>query len=150
MTQRRPGTGVVGIGLAIGTASVAGYALLVVTGRVLTPAAFGLFVAFWGVLFGLGSSLSTIEQEAARQTASGATGHAVPLPAVAVCAAALAGIAAAVTLLPPVAFRLYGAADSRLGLIVVLAVVGFAVQFAVRGIRVGSGATPHYAGIIVA
>jgi O-antigen/teichoic acid export membrane protein len=145
----RPGSGVAGIGLAIGVASVAGYALIVVTGRTLDPADADLFLAFWAVLFGIGASLSTIEQEAARQAASGAANPAAPVPAIAAAAAVLASCAAAVTLLPGVALRLYGDADSRLGVVVVLAAAGFAVQFAVRGVLVGSGATRHYAGIIV-
>ena len=127
---------------------MSGYALIVITGRSLEPAEFGLFLAFWGVLFGIGGSLSTIEQEAARQTASGGD-PAAPIPAVAASGAVLAGLAAAVTLFPPVALRLFGDADSKLGLVVLLATVGFAAQFAVRGILVGSGSTRHYAGIIV-
>lgn len=148
--RRRVGAGVAGIGVAIGVASVAGYALLVLTGRMLTPAEFGLFVSFWGVLFGIGGSLSIVEQEAARQTATRPGERLPSMHAVAVSAAVLAGLMAAATLLPPVALRLYGDANSRIGLVVVLAAIGFAVQFAVRGTLIGSGAVRQYAGIVVA
>lgn len=148
---RRPAAaGVAGIGVAIGAASLAGYALLAVVGRLLTPADFGLFVAFWGVLFGIGSSLSTIEQETARRTAKGVGERGPSVPAVTAASAVIAALAAAVTLLPPVASRLYGSADSRIGLIVVLAALGFAIQFAVRGVLIGSGSVRGYAGIVVA
>jgi O-antigen/teichoic acid export membrane protein len=150
-TRRAAGSGVARIGVAIGIGSLAGFALLALVGRALRPAEFGLFVAFWGVLFGVGSSLSTIEQETARHAARG-TDHS-PGPAasaVTTAAAMLAGLAAATTLLPPVAERLYGRADSRLGLIVVIAAFGFAVQFAVRGQLIGSGAVRRYARIVVA
>ena len=149
-TASRTGSGVARIGVAVGLSSLAGYGLLALVGRALSPAQFGLFVAFWGVLFGLGSSLSTIEQEAARRAASGSGEDAgPPLSAVTTGAAVLAGIAAALTLLPPVAERVYGQSDSRIGLVVVFAALGFAVQFAVRGLLIGSGAVRSYSWLLV-
>jgi O-antigen/teichoic acid export membrane protein len=144
-------SGVARTGVAIAVASLAGYALLAIVGRSLSPAQFGLFVAFWGVLFGLASSLSTIEQETARQAASTAAAEpGPPASAVTAAAAVLAGLAAAVTLLPPVAQRLYGQPSSWMGVLVVVAALGFAVQFAVRGRLVGTGALRGYSWIIVA
>ena len=148
-TARKTGAGIAGIGVATGVASLAGYGLLALVGRALGPADFGLFVAFWGVLFGVGSSLSTIEQETARRAASATPDDGPPTGAVAAAAAAIAGLAAAATLLPPVAQRLYGQADSRIGLVVLVAALGFAAQFAVRGLLIGSGATRGYAGLLV-
>lgn len=142
--------GIARIGIATAVASLAGYALLALVGRALGPADFGLFVAFWGVLFGVGSSLSTIEQETARRAASTTTEEGPPTGAVTAAAAAIAGLAAAVTLLPLLAARLYGQADSRIGVVVLVAALGFAVQFAVRGLLIGSGATRSYAWLIVA
>src|SRR3954471_21954804 len=96
-TTRTAGSAVARTGIAIAIASLAGYALLALVGRSLSPAQFGLFVAFWGVLFGLASSLSTIEQETARQAASGPTAApGPPASAVTTAAALLAGLAAAV------------------------------------------------------
>ena len=149
--ERSAGGGVARIGVAVALSSVGGYALLALVGRSLEPAGFGLFVAFWGVLFGLGSSLSTIEQETARQTAStSADTSGPPAMAVAAAAAVLAGGVAAITLLPAVADRVYGQSDSRIGLAVVLAALGFAVQFAVRGLLIGSGTVRSYSLLLVA
>jgi O-antigen/teichoic acid export membrane protein len=150
-TARRAESGIARIGVATAIGSLAGYALLALVGRALGPAEFGLFVAFWGVLFGLGSSLSTIEQETARRAASDVADEAgPPTSAVTTAAAAIAGLAAATTLLPPVAERLYGQADSWIGLVVVIAALGFAAQFAVRGLLVGSGAVRSYSWLLVA
>ncbi|WP_258726405.1 hypothetical protein [Cellulomonas sp. NS3] len=146
----RAGSGVAGIGVAIGVASLAGYALLALVGKVLDPASFGLFVAFWGVLFGLGSSLSTIEQESARRAANSETETGPSTGTVTAAAAVLAVGAAALTLLPPVASRLYGDPESTIGLVVVVAAFGFAVQFAVRGVLIGSDEVGQYAGLVVA
>ena len=145
------GAGVARIGLAIGISSAAGYALLALVGRALTPAEFGLFVAFWGVLFGLGASLANIEQETARQAASRSVEDAGPPPSAVITAAAvIAGLVGAATLLPPLAERLYGQADSWIGLLVVAAALGFSVQFGVRGLLIGSGAMRSYALLVVA
>ncbi|WP_250446054.1 hypothetical protein [Actinotalea sp. C106] len=138
------------VGVAIAVASAAGYALLVLVGRSLTPADFALFVAFWGVLFGLGSSLSTVEQETARVAASeDGQDTGPPAHAVAAAAALLATLVAATTLLPAVAERLYGDPDSRMGLLVTAAALGFAVQFAVRGRLMGRGAVQSYGWLVV-
>jgi len=149
-TARQSRSGIARIGVATAVGSLAGYALLAVVGRALGPADFGLFVAFWGVLFGLGSSLSTIEQETARRAASTTGEDGPPTGVVTTAAGVLAGLAAAVTLLPPVGERLYGHADSRIGLVVLVAAFGFAAQFAVRGLLIGSGATRGYAWLLVA
>lgn len=136
-------------GLAMGFASASGYAVLALVGRGLTPADFGLFIAFWGVLFGIGSSLSTIEQEVARKAATGEI-HAAPTAwAVTAAAAGLAGLVGAITLLPPVAQHIYGQSDVRIGLVVVVAALGFAAQFAVQGLLMGSGEVTGYAWLIV-
>ncbi|MCZ2806486.1 hypothetical protein O2W18_15355 [Modestobacter sp. VKM Ac-2983] len=149
-TGERAGAGVARIGVAVAASSAAGYVLLALVGRALDPAEFGLFVAFWGVLFGLGSSLSTIEQETARRAAGGADdGTGPPVAAVTTAAALLAGLVAALTLVPAVADRVYGGSDSRVGLVVVVAALGFAVQFAVRGVLIGSDAVGSYSWLLV-
>lgn len=138
-------------GVAIGMASLAGYALLAVVGRSLSPGEFGFFVAFWGVLFGLGSSLSTIEQEVARHAATGHARHAgPPARAITTAAAVLAAAVAATTLVPAVSQRLYGRTDAWIGLVVVVAALGFGVQFAVRGLLMGSGNVRGYSWLVVA
>ena len=140
---------ILGVGAAIAVSSVVGYVLLAIIGRLLTKADFGLFVSYWGVLFGIASSLSMIEQEAARQSAEGDTHGRAPIYRVGVAAASLAALAAAVTLLPPVAGRLYGDSDSRLGLLVLVATLGFAVQFTIRGLLMGSGEVRSYSKLVM-
>lgn len=147
--RRRPGAGVLGLGAAIGTASLAGFALLFIIGRLLTPAEFGLFVAFWGVLFGIGSSLSTIEQETARRAAQTGDEPGPPMSAVTAASAVIVTLVAVLTLLPPVADRLYGDPHSLIGLVVAASAMGFAIQFAVRGVLMGSNWIRSYAGIVV-
>lgn len=147
---RRWGAGAAVITTATLVASVLGYVLLTVVGRVLSPDDFGLFIVFWGVLFGLGAALAMIEQEAARRAASGDQTTRPTIGAVTAAAGLLAALTAALTLLPLVSRRLYGGYELGIGLIVLVAVVGFAVQFAVRGTLVGSGAVRGYAAIVVA
>jgi O-antigen/teichoic acid export membrane protein len=147
---RRFGSGVAQIGVAIAIASAAGFVVQPLVARSVGPAEFGLFIAFWGVLFGIGSSLSTLEQEVARRTASGAEPEHPSTSSVIGASAALAVLVAALTTIPPVADRLYGAAGPLAGVVVVVAAAGFSVQFAVRGSLIGSSATRHYAGLVVA
>ena len=144
------GSRILGVGAAIAVSSVIGYLLLAIIGRLLTTTDFGLFVSYWGVLFGIASSLSMIEQEAARQSAEGDTHGRAPIHRVGVAAASLAAAAAAVTLLPPVAGRLYGDSDSRLGLLVLVATLGFAIQFTIRGLLMGSGEVRSYSKLVMA
>ena len=147
--EQRAG-GIAGIGAAIAVASIAGYVLLVVIGRSLDPAEFGRFIAFWGVLFGLGGSLSTLEQESARRSARRDLARSPSAGSVAVIGAALAAAVGALSLVPAVADRVYGAQATAFGLIVVVASVGFAVQFSVRGFLVGSGRSRSFALLVVA
>lgn len=154
MTARTPGAaGLANIGVGIAVSSAAGYALLVIAGRALEPAEFALFVAFWGVLFGIGSSLSTIEQDTARVAASTrAEAHGPTDPAahaVTTAAAFLGSTVAALTVLPPVSARLYGADGAAMGWLVVAAAAGFAMQFAVRGLLIGIGDVRRYSLLVM-
>ena len=78
-TIPRAGSRVLNVGAAIAVSSVVGYLLLALVGRKLSTADFGLFMSFWGMLFGLASSLSMIEQEAARQSAGGEKEQTAPI-----------------------------------------------------------------------
>ncbi|SDO14710.1 Membrane protein involved in the export of O-antigen and teichoic acid [Klenkia soli] len=137
-------------GLAIAVASAAGYGLLALVGRGLSPADFGVFVAVWGVVFGLGSSLSTIEQEAARDAAQAGPRTGPAAAAVTTAAALVAGVVAALTLVPAVGERLFGREEVVFGVVVLAAALGFAAQFAVRGLLVGSGDVRGYGRLVVA
>lgn len=148
--QRVRTSGILGVGSAVAVSSIAGYALLAVVGRTLTTSEFALFMSFWGLLFGLASSMSMVEQEAARQSAGHEKDHSAPILRVAVAAGAIATAAAALTLVPAISERFYGDAESGMGLLVVAATVGFAAQFMVRGLLMGSDDIRNYSGLVVA
>ncbi|GCD22045.1 hypothetical protein ACFO3K_09755 [Cellulomonas algicola] len=151
MSARRPRADGIGtIGAAIAVASAAGWLLQLVVGRQLGPAQYGEFIAFWGVVFGIGGSLSTLEQEVARRAARSELVQTPSTGSVAVVAALLAGAVGALTLVPAVADRVYGGSATVFGTIVVLTSVGFAAQFAVRGYLVGTARTRSYGLIVVA
>jgi O-antigen/teichoic acid export membrane protein len=148
--QRIRTSGILGVGSAVAVSSVAGYALLAVVGRTLTTSEFALFMSFWGLLFGLASSMSMVEQEAARQSAGHEKDHSAPILRVAVGAGAIATAAAALTLVPAISVRFYGHTESGMGLLVVAATIGFAAQFMVRGLLMGSDDIRGYSGLVVA
>ncbi|MBD7979278.1 MULTISPECIES: polysaccharide biosynthesis protein [Oerskovia] len=150
LLQRARTSGILGVGSAVAVSSVAGYLLLAVVGRTLTTSEFALFMSFWGLLFGLASSMSMVEQEAARQSAGGEKDHSAPILRVALAAGAIATTVAALTLLPAVSVRLYGHAESGMGVLVVIATLGFAAQFMVRGLLIGADDIRGYAGLVVA
>jgi O-antigen/teichoic acid export membrane protein len=149
IVQRARTSGVLGVGSAVAISSLAGYALLAIVGRNLTTAEFALFMSFWGLLFGLASSMGMIEQEAARQSAAKAEEAQAPIVQIAVTAGILAAAVGAVTLLPPVSARLYGHSQGGFGLLVVVAVTGFAAQFMIRGLLIGAGDVRGYGGLVV-
>ncbi|SFP67451.1 hypothetical protein SAMN05421810_10362 [Amycolatopsis arida] len=132
------------VGIAIAAGSLLGYALTVAVGRLLSPAEFAVFLTFWGVLFGLGSTLSPLEQEASRLAAvareRGTAADRTVLRTLAAGAGVVA-VAAAVTLLPAVRERLFPGYPA-LAVVVLGAAVAFAAQFVVRGLLVG----PHEVG----
>lgn len=144
----RAGGQVLTVGVAIAVASVAGYLLLVVVGRTLGPADYSRFVSYWGVLFGIGGAMSTIEQEAARHTSRGDR-QGPSILAIAACAAGIGIAAGLLTMVPPLARRLYGTGPEMAAL-VTLAAVGFAAQFATRGVLMGSGRVRRYSLLVVA
>ena len=147
--RKQGGSRVLSLGVAIALSSIIGVGLLAIIGRLLSPSDYGLFVAFWGVMFGLASSLSTVEQEAARQTAQAAAPGESPIRRVALSAGLIATTFACLTLIPPISGRLYGAPHSPLGLLVVLTTVGFSFQFVVRGVLIGAGHVRGYAGLLI-
>jgi len=148
--RTRGGSAVLSVGAGIALSSAVGYLLLALVSRMLGPSDFALFMSFWGVMFGLASSLAMVEQEAARQSAEGDMSGAAPIRQVVMAAALIAGAAAALTLLPPVAARVYGDEQSMLGWFVLVATFGFSVQFMIRGLLIGSGRVRSYSLLIVA
>ncbi|CCH27493.1 hypothetical protein [Saccharothrix espanaensis] len=148
MTGRSLGT----VGIATLVAAVLGYPLLVVTARVLSPLDNEVFLTFWGLLFGAGAVMSTIEQEVSRQTtladvAGKRAGFGVA-QVVAVCAVAVL-VLGLVVLLPPVSSRLFGDGGGSIALAAAGGALGFALQFGLRGLLLGSGQVKPYSALVV-
>ncbi|GAB3504245.1 hypothetical protein [Amycolatopsis cihanbeyliensis] len=145
----RRSVGKVGVALIIG--SLLGYALTVAVGRLLTPAEFAVFITFWGIVFGLGSALSPLEQEVSRLSAvaarDGGRAGRDALRSLAVGAAVVV-LAALVLLIPAVNERVF---EEHYGLavVVLVAAVAFAVQFAVRGLLMGQEQVTPYSWLLI-
>jgi O-antigen/teichoic acid export membrane protein len=139
------------VAVAVAVSSAAGYALLLMCGRALSPADFAVLLAFWGVSFGLGSARSPLEQEtapaAAADRVAGTANRAAAWQVMGVGFVVVLA-ASAVLLTPPVARSLLGA-DRSLMPLVVLAALGFVVQFVVRGLLIGHGAVRPYGWLLV-
>jgi O-antigen/teichoic acid export membrane protein len=139
------------IGMAMLAGSALGYILTVVVGRILQPAEYATFMTFWGLLFGLGSALSPLEQEIARLSAhaqvnKGKAGLDV-LRAFAVAAVVVAVIGV-VLLLPGVNAKLFHG-YYPLAIVVLVAGIAFAAQFAVRGLLIGRDDVTSYSWLLV-
>ncbi|MET9628570.1 hypothetical protein ABZX92_14010 [Lentzea sp. NPDC006480] len=152
MTEKTAGKSLGVVGLAVFLSAALGYPVLIVAGRGLNPADGAVFLAFWGVVFGIGSALSPIEQEVSRLSAhadlrGGRVGP-TALRTVAVAVIAV-GVLGAVLALPPVAERIYSADDISLGLIALASSVAFALQFGTRGVLIGFREVKPYGGLLV-
>jgi O-antigen/teichoic acid export membrane protein len=152
-TERTAGRSLGIVGIALLVSAALGYPVLIVVGRLLSPADNAIFLAFWGIVFGIGSSLSPVEQEVSRLSAhanlrDGRVGP-TALRTIAV-AAVTVGVLGAVLALPPVAERMYGAEYVSLGVIALAAAVAFALQFGTRGVLIGFGQVKPYGGLLVA
>ncbi|WP_275295304.1 hypothetical protein [Amycolatopsis sp. La24] len=131
---------------------VLGYVLTVACARLLPPDQYATFVTFWGLLMGLGSALSPLEQELSRQSAVAALAGGLAgrgaLRAVATAAAVAAAFGLAL-LVPPVRDRLFPG-YGELALVVLAGGVAFACQFGVRGLLIGQHQVKHFAWLVVA
>lgn len=139
------------VGIAILVGSVLGYAVTVGVGRLLSPAEYATFITFWGVIFGLGSALSPLEQEVGRLSAVAALKEAKPgLDVVrsAVVGGAVVAAVGLVLLIPGLNERMF-AGHYELALVILAGAMGFAVQFAVRGLLVGQHEVGRYSGLII-
>jgi O-antigen/teichoic acid export membrane protein len=139
------------IGIAILVGSVLGYVLTVVVARILSPAEYAVFMTFWGLLFGLGSALSPLEQELARLSTHAKIAGRKPGTdvvrslGVATVVVVLVG---AVLLIPGVNSQLF-ADHYTLGVIVLVGGIAFAVQFAIRGLLIGQDEISAYSWLLV-
>ncbi|MFD2468433.1 hypothetical protein [Amycolatopsis silviterrae] len=131
---------------------ILGYVLTVACARLLPPDQYATFVTFWGLLMGLGSALSPLEQELSRQSAvaalTGGLAGRGALRAVATAAAVAAAFGLAL-LVPPINDRLFHG-TWELALIVLAGGVAFACQFGIRGLLIGQHQVKHFAWLVVA
>ncbi|TCO64488.1 lipopolysaccharide biosynthesis protein [Actinocrispum wychmicini] len=139
------------IGVAMLAGSILGYVLTVAVGRILSPAEYTTFMTFWGLLFGVGSALSPLEQEVARlsaeaQVKQGKVGvDVVRAFSVATVVVVVVGL---IPLIPAVNAKLF-AGHYELGVIVLVAGIAFAAQFAVRGLLIGRDEVTSYSWLLV-
>ena len=143
--------GKVGISLLIAIAL--GYVLTVLAPRLLGPVNAVTFLSFWGILMGLGSALSPLEQELSRQSAvaalDGGKAGKPALRALAVGMVVVAVVAVLTMVVPVLNERLYGG-QVELGAIVLCGAIAFACQFAARGLLVGQQKIRLYSWLVIA
>jgi O-antigen/teichoic acid export membrane protein len=129
-----------------------GYLLTVACQRLLPPQEYAIFVTFWGLVMGLGSTLSPLEQELSRQSAvASLTGGKAGRPALRAVAVGVV-VAAAFSLallIPPVNEKLFHG-DWSLALIVLCGGVAFACQFGTRGLLIGQHKVKAFSLLVVA
>ncbi|MEU4518037.1 hypothetical protein AB0F52_04860 [Amycolatopsis sp. NPDC024027] len=129
-----------------------GYLLTVACQRLLSPPEYAVFVTFWGLVMGLGSTLSPLEQELSRQSAvaalAGGKAGRPALRAVAVGVVVAAAFSLAL-LIPPVNEKLFRG-DWSLALVVLCGGVAFACQFGTRGLLIGQHKVKAFSLLVVA
>jgi O-antigen/teichoic acid export membrane protein len=141
------------IGLSLLVAIALGYLLTLLATRWLGPENSKVYLSFWGILMGLGSALSPLEQELSRQSAvaalDGGRAGKPALRALTVGAVTVAVVAALTLVVPVLSDRLY-AGSTGLGVVVLCGAIAFACQFAARGLLVGQQRIKPYSGLVVA
>jgi O-antigen/teichoic acid export membrane protein len=141
------------IGISLLVAIALGYVLTLLATRWLGPVNSKVYLSFWGILMGLGSALSPLEQELSRQSAvaalEGERAGRPALRALTVGAVTVAVVAVVTLAVPVLSDRLY-AGNTALGVIVLCGAVSFACQFAARGLLVGQQRIRPYSWLVVA
>lgn len=139
------------VGSSVFVSAGIGYALIALSGKVLTPAESVAFLGFWGVLMGVASALSPIEQELSRQAAAASTSG-TPLGATAVRAfavvASTAVLAGASLLVPAVNHRLFGD-QYVLGVLAAAGIVTLPALYAARGVVAGRNEFRPYSFLVL-
>ncbi|MBB3043529.1 hypothetical protein [Nocardioides soli] len=131
--------------------SALGLLLLAVLARWLTPAENAQFLAWWGLLFAFASVLGSVEQEVARQSAEATMdGRRVPRGAAQMVLVVTAGsfLVFGVLVATP-AGRTATAESAVVVLFTYLALSGFAVQIATRGLLLGESSYLRYVVVIL-
>lgn len=151
MTEKTAGRSLGTVGLAVLLAAGLGYPVLIIAGRVLSEADAAVFLTFWGIVFGVGSTLSPVEQEVSRLAAvadvAGRRANATVLRTVVVAMVAVA-LFGLVVALPPVSGKLFGD-HAVIALVALASGLGFAVQFGTRGALIGFHEVKSFGGLVV-
>lgn len=146
--------GAVVVSAATALAGVLAYAFQVLAARTLGPAAFGQVGALWGATFLLGIVLfrpleQTTSRALADRLARGEEVRTVLRAVSRVGVAVAAAFAVAAVLLGPFAARRLFLGDRTMTLLLALAVLGYGVQYVLRGILAGAQWFPGYAGVLL-
>jgi O-antigen/teichoic acid export membrane protein len=143
------------VGISIIVAMALGYGFIVVSANFLkidSAHDAAVFLIFWGLIQGLGSAISPLEQELSRQSAIAAlTGGRVGKPAlraIMVCFIAVA-VAGLLAMIPAVSTKLFDG-DFVLSVIVLIGGLSFVCQFATRGLLIGQHQIKNYSWLIIA
>lgn len=150
--RRSRASAVGGLGLTVLATSAMGYVLLLLAGKHLSSAENAVFLGFWGLLMGVGSALSPVEQELSRQTAlTSARGRKPDLSAARTFAVtqAVAIAVAAVLAVPSVNAQLFDQ-HRELALVAGCGIVAFPALYAIRGLFIGAGHNGRYSAILLA
>jgi len=129
-----------------------GYVLLLLAGKHLSSAENAVFLGFWGLLMGMGSALSPVEQELSRQTALAAAQGAKPGSSVVrafVVTQLVAVAVAAVLAVPAVNAQLFDQ-HRELALVAGFGIVAFPALYGMRGLFIGAGQSGRYSAILLA
>ena len=140
MRQRQLTRQAVSVSAVFLVSSGLGFVLLALVARWLPPADNARFLAIWGLIFGLGSALSAVEQTASRRSAHASMeGRAVPRGVVqSALLAWLMSVAAVVVVLVVTPAARHFVGSLVVALLVLLALSGFSAQFLSRGIFLGT------------
>lgn len=151
MESRNAGKRVLGIGVAMVLSSAFAFVFLGAASRWLGPDHYATFMSAWGLVFGLAAAMLSAEQEVARQ-ATLASLERRPAPG---SVAQVGALAAAFALAALVIAWIFPAGRQALGnswivaVLTAVAVLGFAMQYLVRGVALGTRRTRDYIVIII-
>lgn len=139
------------IAVAFFTASALGFVLLGVVSRWVTPEQTAQFLALWGLVFGIGSALSAVEQEIVRLATNAhldrvrVPGRALQVTGLAIAVAVV--VVLVIALLPGVGELLRQSV--LVAALVFVATGGFAVQCMSRAVLLGTNQVTAYVSVIV-
>ena len=139
------------IAVAFFTASALGFVLLGVVSRWVTPEQTAQFLALWGLVFGIGSALSAVEQEIVRLATNAhldrvrVPGRALQVTGLAIAIAVV--VVLVIALLPGVGELLRQSV--LVAALVFVATGGFAVQCMSRAVLLGTNQVTAYVSVIV-